>query len=59
MPPTVLLTTAEVAEEFGVSVATVNRWVAAGKLKATYKLKGIRGARLFTRRDINALERAA
>lgn len=55
MPATNLLTTAEVAALLGTSVATVNRWAAAGKLPVAHSLPGIRGARLFDRSDVEAL----
>jgi len=53
MPPTTdLLSTAEVADLLGASVATVNRWAASGKLPVAHALPGIRGARLFARSDV-------
>lgn len=47
------ITTAEVAEKHGVSVRTVHRWVAAGRLTPTAKLPGKTGHYLF---DPSALE---
>lgn len=57
-----LLTTAEVAEMTGWSVATVNRKALAGHLPTAAKAPGKRGARLFDRADVEAAiksERAA
>ena len=42
-----LLTTAQVAAQLGVTVATVNRWVNAGTLPVAFQAHGIRGARYF------------
>jgi excisionase family DNA binding protein len=42
-----LLTTAQVAERFGVMPRTVTRWVAAGRLPVAQRLPGRTGANLF------------
>ena len=42
-----LLTTAEVADLLGVSVATVNRHARSGQLRADAQMPGSKGARLF------------
>ncbi len=42
-----LLTTAEVAERLGISVATVNRHARAGQLRPDAQMPGSKGARLF------------
>ena len=42
-----LLTTAQVAEQTGWSVATVNRKAASGELPVAFKVEGKRGLRLF------------
>jgi predicted site-specific integrase-resolvase len=47
--------TADVVEATGKSVATITRWVAAGKLTPVHKSPGLRGAYLFRREDIEAL----
>lgn len=57
--PTPLLTTAEVAQRFGVHVATVNRWAAAGKLPVALRLPGKRGDRLYDPKVIARFDRAA
>ena len=56
-----LLTTAQVAEMTGLSVATVNRRADKGEIPVAAKAPGRRGARLFRREDVQALasERAA
>ena len=56
-----LLTTAQVAEMTGLSVATVNRRADKGEIPVAAKAPGKRGARLFRREDVEALasERAA
>lgn len=43
-----MLTTAEVAEMVGKTVATVNRWAAAGVLPCAAQANG----RLYRRRDV-------
>jgi excisionase family DNA binding protein len=45
--------TAEAARKLGVSVRTVHRLVAAGKLKTALKLPGDTGAYLFHPRDLD------
>jgi predicted site-specific integrase-resolvase len=47
-----LLTSAQVAELLGKSVATINRWATAGRLKPAAKAPGIRGAWLFAPDDV-------
>ncbi len=42
-----LVTSAEAAEALDVTVATINRWAAAGTLLPAQKLPGITGAYLF------------
>ena len=56
-----LLTTAQVAELTGLSVATVNRRADRGEIPVAAKAPGKRGARLFRREDVESLasERAA
>lgn len=49
-----LLSTAQVAEILGTTVATVNRWVAAGKLPIAQQLPGRTGVRLYIPRDVEA-----
>lgn len=49
-----LLTTAQVAEMTGWSVATVNRKAADGHLAVAAKAPGKRGARLFDPADVKA-----
>jgi excisionase family DNA binding protein len=44
-----LLTTAEVAELVGKTIATVNRWAAAGLLPCAAQANG----RLYRRRDVD------
>lgn len=55
MPNLDLLTTAEAASLLDVSIATVNRMADQGKLREAKKFPGIRGARLYKRRDVEAL----
>lgn len=54
-----LLTTAQVAELTGLSVATVNRRADKGEIPVAAKAPGKRGARLFRREDVEALRREA
>ena len=42
-----LLTTSQVAERIGVTVRTVNRWVAAGRLEPAITFPGHTGPNLF------------
>lgn len=51
-----MLTIGEVAKAFGVTVATVRNWDAAGKLAA---LRTPAGTRRFRRSDVDAVLRAA
>lgn len=57
-----LLTTAQVSEMTGWSVAKVNRKAASGNLPVAFKVEGKRGLRLFDPVDVKAAiksERAA
>lgn len=54
-----LLTTAQIAERFGVDVRTVARWVNAGRLTPVVQAPGLRGARLFRPEDVDALAEQA
>jgi excisionase family DNA binding protein len=47
-----LLTTTEAAHILGVSIATVQRMVADGRLVSVAKAPGLRGAYLFTDADV-------
>lgn len=47
-----LLSTQEAAELTGLSVATINRWTASGKLTPVHKGKGIRGTNVFNKADL-------
>lgn len=49
------LTAGEAAERLGVTVATVNRMAAQGKIPTAHKLPGVRGARLFRATDLEAV----
>lgn len=55
MSNTQFLSTAEVAELTGLHVATIGRWADSGKLAPVFKGKGLRGAYLFNREDVDAL----
>lgn len=57
MPDLELLTSAQVAERFGVDVRTVARWVNSGRLAPAFQAPGLRGARLFRPEDVDALAR--
>lgn len=50
-----LLTTAEVADRLGWSIAKVNRKAAVGVLPVAQKLPGLTGANLFDRADVELL----
>ena len=50
-----VLTTAEVAEMTGKSVATINRWANAGTLPVAVQTPGLRGARLFRKSDVDKI----
>lgn len=54
-PLTDAMTTAEAAEALDVSVKTVTRWVAAGKLTPIKRLPGKRGALIFAASDVEAI----
>jgi predicted site-specific integrase-resolvase len=60
-PADELIGTSEVAKLAKVDVATVNRWVKAGRLQATAKAPGVTGANLFRRGDVETFlaERAS
>lgn len=49
-------TTAEVARRYGVSVATVQRWVRTGKLEAINLSGGVCGPYWFTKEDLDVFE---
>jgi len=51
-----LLTTAEVADELGVSIASVGNYARKGVLKEVKKGNGLRGQRLFTRTAVDAFK---
>lgn len=51
-----LLTTRQVAERRGVTVATVNRWADTGRLPIAQKLPGLTGANLFNPADVERFE---
>lgn len=48
--------TAEVAKEFGKSVATITRYVKAGRLEPVIKGEGLRGAMWFRPEDVDRLK---
>jgi hypothetical protein len=50
--PPDLLTTGQVHELTGWSVASINRWALAGDLQPVHKLPGRTGAYLFDRNDV-------
>ena len=50
-----LLSTSEAAGILCVTVATVNRWAATGKLVPAHQIAGRTGARLFAAADVDAL----
>lgn len=55
MPDIELLTSAQVAERFGVDVRTVARWVNSGRIRPpAVQGPGLRGARLFRPEDVEA-----
>ena len=54
-----LLTTADVAEMLGKDVSTIHRLVARGDLRVAIKAPGKRGAYLFRKSDVDALQRAS
>lgn len=56
-PAPALVTTAEASKMLGRSVATVNRWVIAGRITPAMKLPGARGAHLFRLADVERLSR--
>jgi len=57
MDQTTLLTTEQVAERLGKSVATVNRLAVRDRLPAAVQLNGVRGARLFDADVVATYER--
>ena len=53
------LTTAEAAEEVGVHLATLQRWIAAGRIEAPKPtLIGAVGYRLWSTKDVARLQKA-
>ena len=49
-------TTSEAAEQVGISLATINRWISIGKIEAPEPtLVGATGYRLWSRTDIKNL----
>ena len=50
-----LIGSAEAAELLGIDRATISRWVAAGRLTPAGKIPGLTGARMFHRKDVEAL----
>jgi excisionase family DNA binding protein len=53
-----LLTSAEAAQQLGVSKTTIHRWAATGTLAYVRKLDGLRGGYVFDSTDISAYQRA-
>lgn len=51
-----LLSTAEAADACGVVPATITRWVDSGKLVPVHKGKGLRGAFVFRKSDVEKLK---
>ena len=52
------LTTSEAAEAVGLHLVTLQRWIAAGKIKATTPiLIGAVGYRLWTNKDVEGLRK--
>jgi len=49
-----LIPTKTVAEMFGKTVATINRWAQEGRLKPAIEMEGLTGARLYRRSDVEA-----
>lgn len=49
------MTSAEAAEALGVSIKTITRWAASGKLEPVKRLPGKRGALIFASSDVEAL----
>ena len=47
-----LMTTREVCDRLGISTSTLSRWVAAGELQPVKKGRGLRGAFIFARADV-------
>lgn len=55
MADTDLVSTREAARILLRSIATVNRFAADGRLQVAKKVDGVRGARFYWRRDVEAL----
>lgn len=53
-----LLTTAQAADRLDVTVSTISRWVAAGKLVPALRGYGTRGPMWFRAVDIDAIREA-
>jgi excisionase family DNA binding protein len=54
-----LIESREAAAILGVSLPTVNRWAAAGRIPVATRTSGRRGHRLFDRQEIERLAAAA
>lgn len=52
---TYALTSAEAADALRVSVKTITRWAASGKLTVVKRLPGTRGAMLFDAAQVEAI----
>lgn len=51
-----LLSTAEVADRLGRSVATINRWASGGFIVPKLSFPGAKGARLFSLEEVERVE---
>jgi excisionase family DNA binding protein len=51
-PTQPLMSTHEVAEALDVAVPTVTRWVLANRIQPIYKGRGLRGAYLFHKTEV-------
>ena len=55
MPTSRNVTTRDAAEQLGVHVRTLHRWVSTGLITPTLKVPGYRGAYLFNAADVERL----
>ena len=55
--PQDLLASQDVCERLDINRSTLSRWVASGRVKPAQRLPGKTGAFLFTRAEVDRLER--
>ncbi len=57
--PDDLIGSADACDLLSINRSTLSRWVSAGKLTPTHRLRGTTGAFLFKREDVEALRQGS